>query len=110
MNASETVKIFSLKNVLRKASENKIEWILSFTILTIISAQFAVPVKPVPFTLQTVAVLLSGAFLGSKKGAISQFIYLFLGIIGLPVFAQTPEGAIGFARDVPPAPCAVSSR
>jgi biotin transport system substrate-specific component len=98
MNAYEAAKVFSLKNVLRKASENRIEWILSFTILTAIAAQFTIPVKPVPFTLQTMAVLLSGAFLGAKRGALSQLIYLSLGIIGLPVFAQTPEGAIGFAR------------
>lgn len=102
MSISETAKVFSLKNLLRKASENRIEWILSFTILTAIAAQFTVPVKPVPFTLQTMAVLLSGAFLGSRKGAISQLIYLFLGIIGLPVFAQTPEGAFGFARLIGP--------
>jgi len=98
MSAYETAKVFSLKNILRKALENRIEWILSFTILTAIAAQFTVPVKPVPFTLQTIAVLLSGAFLGAKKGALSQLIYLSLGIIGLPVFAQTPEGALGFAR------------
>jgi len=98
MSAYETVKVFSLKNILRKALENRIEWILSFTILTAIAAQFTVPIKPVPFTLQTIAVLLSGAFLGAKKGALSQLIYLSLGIIGLPVFAQTPEGALGFAR------------
>jgi len=98
MSAYETAKVFSLKNILRKALENRIEWILSFTILTAIAAQFTVPIKPVPFTLQTIAVLLSGAFLGAKKGALSQLIYLSLGIIGLPVFAQTPEGALGFAR------------
>ncbi len=98
MNASETTKVFSLKNVLRIAAENKIVLVFSFAFLTAIAAQFTVPVKPVPFTLQTVAVLLSGAFLGAKRGALSQLIYLSLGIIGLPVFAQTPDGALGFAR------------
>jgi len=98
MNTYETIKSSSLKNVLRKAAENKIVWVFSFTLLTAIAAQIAIPVKPVPFTLQTVAVLLAGAFLGAKMGALSQLIYLSLGIIGLPVFAQTPEGALGFAR------------
>ena len=102
MSASELVKEFSLKNILKKLSENRFIWIFSFSVLTAVSAQFTVPVKPVPFTLQTMAVLLSGAFLGSRKGALSQVIYLALGILGLPVFAQTPGGAIGFERLIGP--------
>ena len=49
-------------------------WILSFTILTAVSAQISIPVKPVPFTLQTLMVGLSGAFLGAKRGAYSQLL------------------------------------
>lgn len=62
--------------------------IFSFTILTAVAAQIAVPVQPVPFTLQTMLVLLSGACLGSRNGAYSQLLYLVLGAIGLPVFAN----------------------
>jgi biotin transport system substrate-specific component len=98
MNADETVKTISLKNVFRKIAENKLVWVISFSILTAIAAQITIPAKPVPFTLQTTAVLLSGAFLGAKRGAYSQLIYLGLGIIGLPVFAQIPDGAYGFMR------------
>ncbi len=98
MRSNETAKSLSFKSVLLKAAENKIVWIISFSFLTAIAAQFTIPVKPVPFTLQTVAVLLAGAFLGAKKGAYSQLLYLALGVIGLPVFAQIPDGAIGFAR------------
>ena len=43
-------------------------------------------------------VLLSGAFLGAKKGAYSQLVYLGLGVLGFPVFAQIPDATIGFAR------------
>jgi len=98
MYSNENVKSLSFKSFLIKAAENKIVWIISFSILTAIAAQFTIPVKPVPFTLQTVAVLLSGAFLGAKRGAYSQLFYLALGVIGLPVFAQIPDGAIGFTR------------
>ncbi|RPI70932.1 MAG: biotin transporter BioY [Ignavibacteriales bacterium] len=98
MNTNETVRIESFKNIFRRTIENKIVWVLSFTFLTAIASQFAIPVKPVPFTLQTIAVLLAGAVLGAKRGALSQLIYLALGITGLPVFAQTPDGALGFAR------------
>ncbi len=58
-----------------------------FTFLMFISAQITIPVQPVPFTLQTMIVLLSGAFLGSRSGFVSQINYLLLGILGLPVFA-----------------------
>jgi biotin transport system substrate-specific component len=102
MNTNETVRGLSIKNVLKKVIENKVFWILSFTFITAAAAQITIPVKPVPFTLQTSAVLLAGAVLGAKRGAISQLIYLGLGIIGLPVFAQTPDGAIGFARLIGP--------
>jgi biotin transport system substrate-specific component len=97
-NMNHVAKNISLKMILYKAYEHKFVWILSFTLLTVISAQVAVPVKPVPFTLQTMAVLLSGAFLGARRGAYSQLVYLFLGVIGLPVFAAVPNGAMGVAR------------
>ncbi|MCK7520788.1 MAG: biotin transporter BioY [Ignavibacteriales bacterium] len=79
-------------------SSSKIFWITAFAIITALSAQVAIPAKPVPFTLQTLVVLLSGAFLGSRNGAYSQFLYLSMGIIGLPVFAQIPDAPLGFAR------------
>ncbi|MHB8578808.1 MAG: biotin transporter BioY [Ignavibacteriaceae bacterium] len=72
--------------------------ILSFTFLTAVAAQITIPVKPIPFTLQTMVVVLSGAFLGAKKGFYSQVIYLLAGCFGLPVFAQIPDATIGFAR------------
>lgn len=72
--------------------------IFSFTLLTAAAAQITIPAKPVPFTLQTVFVVLSGLFLGAKKGAYSQLAYLALGAIGLPVFAQAPEYGVGLAR------------
>ncbi len=66
---------------------SRIFWILSFSILTFLSAQVEVPVQPVPFTLQTMIVLLAGAFLGPVNGAISQLLYIAAGALGLPVFA-----------------------
>jgi biotin transport system substrate-specific component len=95
---NNTAKNISFKIILQRIAENKFVWVFSFTLLTAVSAQVAIPIKPVPITLQTLAVLLSGAFLGARKGAYSQLLYLLLGIIGLPVFAQIPDGAVGFAR------------
>jgi biotin transport system substrate-specific component len=42
---------------------------------------------PVPFTLQTFFVLMSGLLLGPKYGPLSQVLYVVLGLIGLPIFA-----------------------
>jgi biotin transport system substrate-specific component len=62
------------------------------TALTILAAQFSLPLPftPVPLTLQPMVVLLGAAVLGSKLGAASQILYLALGIAGLPVFAASP--------------------
>ena len=76
---------------------SKLFGIISFTLLTVIAAQITIPVKPVPFTLQTVMVVLAGAFLGAKNGAYSQLLYLLLGCLGFPVFAHIPA-AFGFMR------------
>jgi len=51
-----------------------------------------IPITPVPITLQTLTVLLSGIFLGSRFALISQVEYLMLGIMGLPVFAGFKSG------------------
>jgi len=79
--------VSSLSNALKVASSSKVFWISVFAVLTSFSAQVSVPLEPVPFTLQTLLVLLTGAFLGSRNGAISMLLYLAMGSIGLPVFA-----------------------
>jgi biotin transport system substrate-specific component len=61
--------------------------------LTAIAAQISIPASPVPFTFQTLAVLLVGAALGSVRGALSMGLYAVLGIIGLPVFAPLKDGS-----------------
>lgn len=53
------------------------------------------PFTPVPITGQTYAVLLVGAALGSRRGALSMALYLLQGGIGLPFFAG---GAAGWSR------------
>ncbi len=102
MQAKESSRTNGFFQLLTKEKAYELFLILSFTLITAIGAQITVPVKPVPFTLQTMMVVLSGAFLGAKKGAYSQLVYLFLGCIGLPVFAQIPDSSIGFARLIGP--------
>ncbi len=98
MSINENISSNKLLNAFAVAKSKDIIWIITFAVLTAIGAQIAIPVQPVPFTFQTMFVILAGAFLGSKNGAYSQFVYLFLGCIGLPVFAQTPDVSIGIAK------------
>jgi biotin transport system substrate-specific component len=60
--------------------------------VTAVAAQISVPLFPVPFTLQVFAVILSGLLLGSRYGALSQAIYVLVGAVGVPVFAQFSGG------------------
>jgi biotin transport system substrate-specific component len=67
--------------------------------LTAAAAQFTTPVPftAVPFTLTPIAVLLSGAVLGSRLGALSQVFYVLAGALGLAVFSPSvtlPPGAM----------------
>lgn len=62
--------------------------VLSFSLLTALSAKLKLEIGAVPLTMQTLAVLLSGALLGAKRGALSQFSYLLLGLAGLPWFTR----------------------
>ena len=71
-----------------KSIATNISLIFSGAALTAIAAQIQIPMWPVPMTMQTFAVLLVGAALGAKRGALSLSIYLALGAAGLPVFAS----------------------
>jgi len=68
--------------------------VVGFSILVALSARIAIslPFTPVPVTAQTLAVLLSGAVLGSRRGALSLMMYLAYGAMGMPVFAEGKAG------------------
>lgn len=68
--------------------------IIGFSLFTALCAQIAFPLwgTPVPITLQTLAVLLTGAALGSKRGALAMLLYMGLGSVGLPFFAGGSSG------------------
>ena len=65
------------------------------TILLAISSKIKIPFYPVPMTMQTLVVLFLGITLGWKLGVATVALYLFEGIIGLPVFSGSPEKGIG---------------
>jgi len=65
------------------------------SILLTISAKVKIPFYPVPMTMQTFVVLFLGVSFGYKIGLATVGLYLLEGIIGLPVFSNSPEKGIG---------------
>jgi len=61
--------------------------------LTALSAQVQIPWQPVPFTLQTLAVMICGLGLGKRLGFLSQAVYVGLGAAGVPLYAGLAGGA-----------------
>ena len=60
--------------------------------VTAVAAQITVPLTPVPFTLQVLAVILSGLLLGARIGALAQTVYVLVGAVGVPVFSGFTGG------------------
>ena len=65
------------------------------TVCLAISSKVKIPFFPVPMTMQTLVVLVIGIGLGWKLAVATITLYLFEGIIGLPVFSGTPEKGVG---------------
>ena len=65
------------------------------SIILAVSSKIKIPFYPVPMTMQTLIVLTIGIAFGWKLGLATVSLYLFEGIIGLPVFSGTPEKGIG---------------
>lgn len=84
--------VFSRKGLLRDTA-----LIAGFSCFTALLAQISFWIGPVPITGQTLAVLLSGALLGSYRGALSQLSYLAIGATGIP-FWFALGGPPGIAR------------
>jgi biotin transport system substrate-specific component len=68
--------------------------VVGFALFTALAAQISIPLgfTPVPITGQTFAVLLAGGVLGANRGALSMGLYVALGAIGLPFYADGDGG------------------
>lgn len=82
-----------LGDVLPGAQTRDAALVVSGALLTVLGAQLSirVPPSPVPITGQTLAVVIAGAALGAKRGALSQALYVALGLF-LPVYADGAQG------------------
>lgn len=82
-----SLKILSSNSRLKAALN-----IVGGALLLSVASQISVPLKPVPVTLQTMAVFLIVALFGAKQGTLSILFYLLNGAIGFPVFANFAGG------------------
>lgn len=76
----------------KKSLTADVALVLIGTTVTALAAQLAIPNEPVPFTFQTLAVLLVGSTLGAIRGALSLGLYALIGGLGLPVFTAQAHG------------------
>jgi biotin transport system substrate-specific component len=88
------MKVEALRSVGSTGSKvlSQTKGIVLFVCLIVAGSKIYVPHEPVPFTLQTLFVVLAGAFLGWRNGVISVVSYLALGAVGIPVFAGWVAG------------------
>ena len=86
----ETVKLIQNNKIVKNA-------IIVFlgTVLLTISAKVKIPFYPVPMTMQTFVVIFLGMSFGFKLGLATVALYLFEGILGIPVFSNSPEKGVG---------------
>lgn len=80
---SEERKFFAVGNMV---------FVALFAALICVAAPFSIQVGPIPITLATFAVMLSGALLGGKRGMVAVCVYILIGAVGLPVFSGFKGG------------------
>jgi biotin transport system substrate-specific component len=71
---------------------NNLILVLAGVAVTALSAQLSIPAMPVPFTFQTLAVLVIGSTYGAARGSITMAAYALVGALGFPVFAESSSG------------------
>ena len=89
MNVTENVPVFVRA---QQGALSQLLWVVLFVAATAVGARVEIFHQPVPYTLQTMVVLLAGAFLGARDGATSQVVYLVVGLLGAPVFSMGGSG------------------
>ena len=84
-----------VKNLKQSKLTKYVFFALLGSIILAISSKIKIPFYPVPMTMQTLVILIIGISFGWKLGLATVSLYLFEGIIGLPVFSGTPEKGLG---------------
>ena len=84
-----------VKSINNQKIIKKISLIIIGTIILTLSAKIKIPFYPVPMTMQTFVVLFLGISFGYKIALTTVGLYLLEGILGLPVFSNSPEKGVG---------------
>lgn len=92
MSIAQPRNVTIIDNVISRSRVSDVILVLAGVVLTALAAQVQIPALPVPFTLQTLAVLVIGATYGSSRGAITMGAYAIFGVLGFPVFAGGASG------------------
>ena len=92
MSIAQPRNVTIIDNVISRSRVSDVVLVLVGVVLTALAAQVQIPALPVPFTLQTLAVLVIGATYGSSRGAITMSAYAVVGVLGFPVFAGGASG------------------
>jgi len=92
VSIAQTQNITLIDKLVSRTLINNIILVVAGVALTALSAQLSIPALPVPFTFQTLAVLVIGSTYGAARGAITMGAYALVGALGLPVFADASSG------------------
>ena len=92
VSIAQTRNLPLIDTVIARSRVSDVALVSAGLIITALSAQVSIPALPVPFTLQTLAVLLIGATYGASRGAITMALYAIVGVLGAPVFAEGNSG------------------
>ncbi len=92
MSTITTTRPTIVDSVINRTIYSDIALVAFGVALTAIAAQIQIPVSPVPFTFQTLAVLLIGASYGVTRAGITMATYALAGLVGIPVFAGFSKG------------------
>ena len=92
MSIAQTRRTTLIDNFVTRNIASDIFLVLAGVSITALAAQISVQTLPVPFTLQTLAVLVIGTTYGATRGAITMGAYAVLGALGLPVFSESSSG------------------
>ena len=95
------IRVLFFMELIKQNTQNKLvkSLLIIFigSIILTISAKIKIPFYPVPMTMQTFIVLFLGISFGYKIALATVSLYLLEGILGLPVFSNSPERGIGLA-------------
>jgi biotin transport system substrate-specific component len=92
LSIAQAQNITLIDKLVPRTLVNNFILVLAGVAVTALSAQLSIPAMPVPFTFQTLAVLVIGSTYGAARGSITMAAYALVGALGFPVFAESSSG------------------